>query len=292
MSRRYPRAGAQDPDAGKRYTGSGKTKGGRPLEERYNVYFAGQVMDGFDLSDVRSKLAKVFNADQATLDKLFCGKPQLIKRECDKATALKFKQALERAGAIPVIQRAELPTAVTNTTPAPAMTAAEKIAALAAAPDETNYLKGSQEPASADTSGIVLAPPGTEVLRENERAEPVIREVDTSELAVDATAERLSQEAPPPPAAPDTSHLSMGDVGDTIPNLGSTSAPLSPNLDGLALSAAGTDFSDCAGPEPSALLLDLTHLTALAPGDTTVDEQRRKPSVASAPSIDHISLED
>ncbi len=58
------------------------------MEERYNVYFAGQVVEGYDLHSVRDKLAKVFNADQATLDKLFSGKAQLIKRDCDKATAL------------------------------------------------------------------------------------------------------------------------------------------------------------------------------------------------------------
>ena len=38
------------------------------MEERYNVYFAGQVMAGFDARVVRDKLAKIFNADQATLD--------------------------------------------------------------------------------------------------------------------------------------------------------------------------------------------------------------------------------
>lgn len=270
------------------------------MEEQYNVYFAGQVMDGVELSDVRSKLAKVFSADKATLDKLFSGKPQLIKRECDKATALKFKQALERAGAIPIIKRAELAAAPTNTTPAPPMTAAEKIAALAAAPDEARYQQRSQAPtpsesrseSAAAASGIVLAPPGTDVLREHERAEPAIREVDTSKLAVDSAAERLSPEPSPAPAAPDTGHLSMSDVGETIPNLDSRAHPVSPNLDGLALSEPGTDFSDCAKPEPLDLNLDLNHLTALPPGDKTVDEQQRRPVAAPAPNIDHISLED
>jgi hypothetical protein len=270
------------------------------LEEHYNVYFAGQVMDGFELNTVRDKLAKVFNADQPTLDKLFCGKPQLIKRDCDKATALKYKRALERAGAIPLIKRAEPPGVTANIAPVRAVTAAEKIAALAAAPDETSYQKSAAPPAPADSqkeavtdSGrIVLAPPGTEVLRENERAEPVIRDVDTSGYAIDARAERLSEEAPPPPAAPDTSHLSMGGMGETIPNLASSVAPLSPNLDGLALSAAGTDFSDCVRPEPAALHLDLTHLAALAPGDMPPEEQGRRPIPVATPSIDHISLED
>ncbi|MBK6738570.1 MAG: hypothetical protein IPG64_12020 [Haliea sp.] len=297
------------------------------MEERYNVYFAGQVMAGFDARVVRDKLAKIFNADQATLDKLFSGKAQLIKRDCDAATAEKYKQALERAGAIPIIKTAA--TAATTAAPAPAnspsssptnpparaMTAAEKIAALAAAPDETRYQQRASDSAAADhrsntavvrnetgssadtdtesdNSGIVLAPPGTAVLREEERAAPVVRAVDTSGLAIDATATRLSDEPPPPPAAPDTRHLSMGAVGDTIPTLPSAATPLSPNLDGLALSAAGTDFSDCAPPAAEALPLDLSHLAALPPGDIPLEEQRRRPLPVATPDTDHISLQE
>ena len=76
------------------------------METRYNVYFAGQLLEGQELSTVRDNLANVFNADQQTLDKLFSGKAQLLKRDCDKATALKYKQAMERAGALPVIKQA------------------------------------------------------------------------------------------------------------------------------------------------------------------------------------------
>ena len=301
------------------------------MEERYNVYFAGQVMAGFDARVVRDKLAKIFNADQATLDKLFSGKAQLIKRDCDAATAEKYKQALERAGAIPIIKTAATAAATAATTaapapgnspsnsqtspPAPAMTAAEKIAALAAAPDETRYQQRASDSAAADhrsntavvrnetgssaytgtesdNSGIVLAPPGTAVLREEERAAPVVRAVDTSGLAIDATATRLSDEPPPPPAAPDTRHLSMGAVGDTIPTLPSAATPLSPNLDGLALSAADTDFSDCAPPAAEALPLDLSHLAALPPGDIPLEELRRRPLPVATPDTDHIRLED
>lgn len=298
------------------------------MEERYNVYFAGQVMAGLDTRTVRDKLAKIFNADQATLDKLFSGKAQLIKRDCDAATAAKFKQALERAGAIPIIKSANANAAATvsNTAattaatpppnaPARALTAAEKIAALAAAPDEIRFQKRASDSAAADNrgasaavrnatdsatdtdgdgdnGGIVLAPPGTAVLREEERAAPVIRTVDTSGLEIDATATRLSDAPPPPPAAPDTRHLSMGAVGDSIPNLPSAAIPLSPNLDGLVLSAAGADFSDCALPAAEALPLDLSHLAALPPGEIPLEEQRRRPLPVATPDTDHIRLED
>ena len=106
------------------------------MDARYNVYFAGQLLAGHALVRVRDNIARLFNADDATLDKLFSGKPQLIKRDCDKATALKYKQAMEQAGALPVIKAiaSQAPTATVDTAARP-MTAAERIAALAAAPD-------------------------------------------------------------------------------------------------------------------------------------------------------------
>ena len=60
------------------------------MEQRYNIYFAGQVMDGFALHSVREQLARLFNADAATLEKLFCGKPQLIKRNCERLQKIPY----------------------------------------------------------------------------------------------------------------------------------------------------------------------------------------------------------
>lgn len=269
------------------------------MEERYNVYFAGQVLEGHALPSVREKLAKVFNADQATLDKLFSGKPQLIKRDCDTATAHKYKEAMQRAGAAAIIKPAEITAAVAPGAPARAMTAAEKIAALAAAPDANRYSSATsgaapqtqEEDSVAEPGAIVLAPPGTAVLREDERAPHIRREVDTSGLAVDATAARLSDEPPPPPAAPDTGHLSMGEVGDFIPNLPSLEIPLSPDIDGIMLSAEGTDFSDCITPAPAVAQRDLSALEVLPAGGPLLEERYRRREPA-APVTDHLSLQD
>ena len=280
------------------------------MDERYNIYFAGQIKAGADLASVRAQVGKLFNANQATLDKLFSGTPQLIKRDCDRATAQKYQAAIDRAGGIPVIKRVESSAAASAPVPPPPapkpLTAAERIAALAAAPDEVRFKQGpgaaapanpAPAPASAptspvtDTSGIALAPPGTAVLRESERSAPVVRNVDTSHLAFEQ-AERLSAVPTPPPPAPDTSHLSMGAVGDSIPNLPSQAAPVAPDLSGLALSAPGTDFSDCAPPEPAPLNLDLSAMAALPPGTSTPEELDRQPLPVAVPSTDHISLQD
>ena len=120
------------------------------MEARYNVYFSGQLLDGQQLPTVRANMAKLFNADEATLDKLFSGKAQLVKRDCDKATALKYKQAIEKAGAIPVIKAAEATPAPSPAAPTDKpMTAAERIAALASAPDLRAQPQASESEACA-----------------------------------------------------------------------------------------------------------------------------------------------
>lgn len=260
------------------------------MEPQYNIYFAGEVMEGRDPGAVREVLGKLFRADAATLDRLFSGEIQSVKRNCDKATALKYKQAMEQAGAKPLIKRAEAPAE-------PQLTAAEKIAALAAAPDMGAY---GEEPAGAqedqasppgDDDDFDLAAAGADVLRPEERSAPVVAHIDTNHLAVDAAASRLSDEAPPPPPAPDTSHLSMGEVGEDIPVLDSGVEPLAPDTDALTLSPEGTDFSDCAAPDPVPPAVDLSGIDLAPEGSDVLEEQYKHRETAAAPETGHIQLE-
>ncbi len=269
------------------------------MEARYNVYFSGQLLDGQQLPTVRANMAKLFNADEATLDKLFSGKAQLVKRDCDKATALKYKQAIEKAGAIPVIKAAEATPAPSPAAPTDKpMTAAERIAALASAPDLRAQPQASESEASpepADTQSqedIALAPSGTEVLRAEERAAPVASSVNTPDLDVDTSGQRLSDTPPEPPAAPDTSHLSEAAVGELLPNLPSSTRALDPDTSGLSLSPDGTDFTDCAAPESTAPELDLSGIDLAPAGADVIDPQYRKKQDRPPPATDHLALED
>lgn len=259
------------------------------MEPLYNIYFAGEVMEGQDRAAVRQAIGRLFKADDATLDRLFSGVAQPVKRNCDKATALKYKQAMEKAGARPLIKKAE-------TTEERPLSAAEKIAALAAAPDAGTYPDSAaeEEPpadASAEEDGFDVAAAGADVLKPEERAEEVVAHIDTSHLDVDVTATRLSQESPPPPPSPDTSHLSMGGVGEDIPVLDTGVEPLSPNTDALSLSPEGTDFSDCAPPEAVPPALDLSGMDVAPEGSDVLDEEYRRKDTPPAPETDHISLE-
>jgi hypothetical protein len=269
------------------------------MEARYNIYFSGQLLDGQDLPTVRANMAKLFNADDATLNKLFNGKAQLVKSDCDKPTALKYKQAIEKAGGSPVIKTVEASPASSPAAPADKpMTAAARIAALASAPDLSAQPQAGESEATPDTpdtqaeEGIALAPSGTEVLRTEERAAPVTSSVNAPDLDVDTSGERLSGTLPTPPAAPDTSHLSEGTVGELLPNLPSSREALDPDTSGIALSPDGSDFSDCAAPAPDAPELDLSSINLAPAGADVIEPQYRKKQDTPPPATDHLALED
>jgi len=267
------------------------------MEARYNIYFAGQLLEGHDLATVRARMAELFNANAATLDKLFSGKTQLIKRDCDKATALEYKRAIERAGALPVIR-----AAASAATPAGAdtgsgepMTAAEKIAALAAAPDPGRHAAtaaGVEQAAVPSPGELELAPAGTAVLRPEERPAPVTSQVVPPELDVDALGQQLAPAQPAPPPPPDTSHLSEGAVGELLPNLPSSAIPASPDTSAIDLSPAGTDFSDCTAPSPVSPDLDLSRLALAPAGADVLEQQYRQKRDQRPPPTDHLALED
>ena len=284
------------------------------MDSLFNIYFNGQILEGQDLDDVRKRMADLFNTNPATLDKLFSGNTQLIKRDCDQATALQFKQAISAAGGVAIIKQASQASAAPSpspaATPAPAphpenspaktMTAAQRIAALADSPDQGGYAPTTasdttppKAPQNAGQAGAFqVAPPGADVLRAEERSQPVTAQVDTSTLSVDEHAERLSAPPETAPPAPDTSHLSMGQAGETIPTLPSTAVQLSPNTDALDLAPDGTDLSDCAPAAPEPLVLDLSAIEIAPPGAEVLEEQFRRKHDEPAPSSDHLSLKD
>ena len=171
------------------------------MDPLYDVCFAGEVFQGQDLDTVKLKFAKLFKADDATLDKLFSGKTQLLKRGCDRETALKYKKAVEQAGAKPVIRTSAqtpaaespdpAPISPTPATAAPKLTAAERIALLAAAPDVSSA--APEAPSTVEkvaaatdtddsTTDFDLAPVGTEALRPEERPVQATSNIETSDI--------------------------------------------------------------------------------------------------------------
>lgn len=206
--------------------------------ERYDIFFAGECLEGRDPQAVRAALGRLFKADDQTLDRLFCGQPQRIKGGCDTATANKYRQALTAAGA------------KVSITPASGRVAASPAAASppAAAPDSGRLtLADAGErlgPASADVAA--LTPP----------------DFDLAEVGAD-----LGPPPSPPPPAPDTSGLSLAREGGDLSDCAPEPAP-APALDlsHMELAEAGSDLlSEAERQRPQAAAPDTAHLT-LEPG--------------------------
>lgn len=73
----------------------------------YNVVFRGMLTGAKSEDEVKVELAALFKASADKIEALFSGKPVVIKRNIDAATATKFRAAFERAGAFCELVKAE-----------------------------------------------------------------------------------------------------------------------------------------------------------------------------------------
>ena len=146
------------------------------MQETYNIYFAGEIADGESLHEVRRRVGALFNAREATLDKLFSGRTQLIKRNCSHEEALKYQSAMQRAGAVATISR-------TNDTAGTGDSAA------------TTDTSASISPTAPAHDALTLAPAGAGVLLPSEQPTAARRDIDVSALSVAPPGERLEAAA-------------------------------------------------------------------------------------------------
>ena len=184
-------------------------------DQLFEVAFAGKISDGANLEEVKARVAKMFNADDAKLEQLFSGKRIVIKKNIDQATAAKYKTALNRAGARCVVS-------VISGDPVAAPAAGKPAASSAAAAVqiETSYDGEVAPPPQVDPLGITgddiedlevdVAPVGSEL--KAEYVEPDEPQIDLSGLEVAPVGSSLdtAKKAPAPPP-PDTSGITMAD---------------------------------------------------------------------------------
>lgn len=194
-------------------------------DQLFEVAFSGQISDGANADEVRARVAKLFNADEAKLAQLFSGKRIVIKKNIDRATASKYQTALARAGA--ECEIAALGGAV-EAAPKPAaeaaLAAAPQPAASAAAATsqeyESSYEGEVAPPPKTDPLGITgdqiedlaasIAPVGSEL--QDDYQAPEEPDIDITGFDIAPVGSELStakKEPDPPP--PDTSGITLAD---------------------------------------------------------------------------------
>ncbi|WP_150302598.1 hypothetical protein [Pseudomonas saliphila] len=158
----------------------------------FEIVFQGQVKAGVAPEQARLRLGQLFQAGDQQLDILFSGRRIVIKQGLDQASAEKYRQAIERAGALCLVEpMREEPTAdAPPASPAPAEPSGSKklvprdeyMAAFSdvEAPDFGIAPLGADmqdeyrnfTPLPLDLSALSLAPPGADLdeLKRNEQA--------------------------------------------------------------------------------------------------------------------------
>ncbi len=279
------------------------------MSETYDIFFAAQLVDGFEEATVRDNLAQLFKANDTTLEKLFSGKPQLIKRGVDKPAAIKYKAALQKAGAVAVVRvtpgtAKAAPDPAPSSPPAPAedglpssadvKTDSEPESAPAGSMADRIAALATEPAADAATFGekISLAPAGSDVLTEDEREEFEELDIDTSAIhMVPEFSEPEPVETEPPPPAPDTSHMSMGEVGEDIPQLEEEVESINPDTSHLSMGEVGEEIPHLE-EEVEPLDPDTSSIELAPEGSDVLEEEYRKHEEVPPPDTEHITLEE
>ena len=66
----------------------------------YSAIFRGKITEGQDIEKVKKNLAELFKVNSEKIERLFSGNPVTIKKNMDHTTAMKYKAAMEKAGAL------------------------------------------------------------------------------------------------------------------------------------------------------------------------------------------------
>lgn len=224
----------------------------------YDIVFSGGLVAGRDPAQVRSEFARLFKVDPAAVERLFHGRPVILKKGLDRQTADKYRAALERVGAVCELRL----QAVAETVPAgkaedrPAMTIAPAgviltvsrevprpefdLGRMSLAPAGADLIEGMDSVVAAplfDLSTLTMAPPGIELV-EGKGGEPA-HPPAPGDMVMDEPGVDLDTRVPPAAAPlPDISGITLAPPGTAVLSSGERKPlPLPPDLSnsGLAL---------------------------------------------------------
>lgn len=244
--------------------------------ERFDVYFRGECLDGVDETTVRAALGRLFRADATTLDTLFGGELQRIKRGVDYPTAEKYRTAMEQAGARALIQPQD-------TVPDTARVTAQAQSGAQGADAATGAPSGNQ--------GLDIAPVGSDVLRPEERPQHDAAAPATDHLDLAPAGSVLGEETAPVPAGP-APDFDVAEVGTDLLDDTPRSSGRAPDTSRITLAAPDHDLSDCAPTAPGTPPRSIDHLALTPPGVDLINDDERERPESSVPATDQFSLAD
>ncbi|HCS25916.1 MAG TPA: hypothetical protein DIW43_00585 [Spongiibacteraceae bacterium] len=202
---------------------------------QYDIIISGKLLESVSPEQAVERLAKLFKMPVEQAARLVDGKAHRIKKGVDEATARKFKAVLTQAGLHTLVRASE-----------PANTGGA---------DQTqNAAPGTAaEPAkpAGTTTSIDLAPPGTPVLREEERSEVTAPDLDLSGLTLDELTPWPGT-GEPDPAPVEPPDFGLAPPGADIETLPDTREKLNPDTSKLDIDEPGATLGSPKKEDPPA----------------------------------------
>ncbi|MCR8923294.1 hypothetical protein NO559_10950 [Dasania sp. GY-MA-18] len=237
----------------------------------YDVYFTGKLVDEVTPEQAQQAVAKLFKTQPAKISHLFNGQTHVLKRGLDKESALKYKSALRKAGLSILFKM----SADSATNPA-----SQASRAAATPPPASSTASASSE--------LSVAAVGSDVLAAHEKRQFVPADIDTSNIKLSSPFLENFDQATPPPPAPDTSHISVAEVGADISEPKHPAPPLALDIDDITLAPPGALLEELHEELPE--LNPDTSSISLAPAGADLLEGQTKPAAPAAPDTSHIKL--
>lgn len=245
------------------------------MNERYDLVFRGDILLDQSLDQVKQRLQKLFKTDAKQVERLFSGRPVVLKRGLEAGAAQKYLRILEQAGAR---ARLVLSAAAAAEPKQPGAAAQSGVSGqgmsdqpssrpqttqasypsspgLSLAPAQELLLKPgerpSQPPVVVNIDGLSLRPVGGDLLDPAERPSPQASGQPVPEYELSAPGSDLlaPEERHRPAALPAALEVALADWGlaeageDLLREQERAQTPPAPLLSGdLSLAPEGTDL--------------------------------------------------
>lgn len=197
------------------------------------VLFSGNTLEGFEALDVQIRVEAALRLTEEQSNKLFSGKPVVIKRTQSKTDALKFATELKTMGADVSVRIAKQSA---STPPAPAK----------GAPDQTDLVQAQEQEQPIEPShGFSLKPNIGFLVEPNDPPTPPT--LDLSGFSISGFDDQPLLEA---------THLEARDIeapafeldkpGALLPTIGSPTPIAAPDLSALSIKTGDGDLLDAS----------------------------------------------
>lgn len=236
----------------------------------FDVSFSGQLIEGADLAQVKSNIAKLFKTEVQNIEVMFSGKRVIIKRNLDQQTATKYQAVMKNAGAMceltenkPVVTQeysADNPPPIPQSVPAAGATSS-------ASQGPTNTKSVATLSSTSDMDSVTIAPPGETIMEHEQVAEP---QIDISAISIDDSRQNLVEHISVPEPEIDISSMSIDSSGDDLVQNEHIAEP-EIDISALSMDEAGDDLIIHKKVPP--MEVDTSSMSMAPPGSSVIKEE-------------------